>query len=222
MGEECREFVILTKSKKYCNYCIAGLDTKTSNLVRLISNDLTIHHAIKPEHITYDDGSEAQLLDVIRICSKKDSSIKWQPENYLLNTNEKVVKNDIVDHKNYKNILSLLSNKKDILFFNQNNKVSSQELLTVRNDELYSLIIVKPEVFLVKIKDTINRTLKANIKYNNSWYNDLSITDTCFNNKYFDSIPLGHHTHIRDTILVISLGELFYGYHYKLIASVFE
>ena len=41
-----KEIVLLTKSKKRGNYCIAGVDRKTGEWIRIISEDASIQHAV--------------------------------------------------------------------------------------------------------------------------------------------------------------------------------
>lgn len=105
----------------------------------------------------------------------------------------------------------------DLIFFNDSNCISNSELHNVR--EINSLVLVEPEI--VKIKNY--NTLWANIRYNNIWYINLTITDTGFTSKFYENISNDYNgTNFCDFKLVISLGEEFNGYHYKLIASIIE
>ena len=82
-----KNIVILSKSKKYKNYCVAGKDMKTREWIRLISENDGIHNAIEPSDLIYNDNTEANLLDIVQVTLKdieeKNKNI-YQPENYIL------------------------------------------------------------------------------------------------------------------------------------------
>ena len=66
--------------------------------------------------------------------------------------------------------------------------------------------------------------MRASIKYNEQWYNELSITDIDFEQRYFEEVQNSFDGYItlRGVYLLISLGEKYNGNHYKLIASIIE
>ena len=62
----CHElFLVLTKSSKYSGYCVAGIDCKSGNWIRLITEDLQSHGAVWAEDLIYKNGRECQILDII-------------------------------------------------------------------------------------------------------------------------------------------------------------
>ena len=85
-----KKIVLLAKSKKHQNYCVAGKDVDTGEWVRLISEEEEIHNAVRPENLIYSDETEAQILDVIRAKVKEvdeENINPNQPENYILDKN---------------------------------------------------------------------------------------------------------------------------------------
>lgn len=213
-----RDIIILAKSRKHNNYCVAGKDIKTGEWIRLVSDDRTIHNAIKGSDLVYNNNEEANVLDVVRVVVKninEDNKIFYQPENYILDDNYYLLH---LEKKNSEYLDKIMDND-DLIFFNDSNCVSNIELHNVR--EINSLILVEPEI--VKVKKKNYNTLWANIRYNNIWYNNLTITDTSFTSKFYENISNDYNgTNFYDFKLVISLGEEFNGYHYKLIASIIE
>ena len=69
--------VILAASKKYSNYCIAGIDVDTGEWIRLISDEDSIEHAVRKQDMKYADGSYASVLDTIKV-----EIIKHKPNFY--------------------------------------------------------------------------------------------------------------------------------------------
>ncbi|MBQ3420393.1 MAG: hypothetical protein IJH34_01720 [Romboutsia sp.] len=225
MGKE-REILILSKSKKHHNYCVAGIDCNNLSLVRLISDDSEIHYAIKAEDLVDIEGQEAQVLDKITVTLKKnDIKLNYQPENILLDTSEYIINNGSnKNNRNLSRILDFFSNKYEYIFYNTNNKISSDEINNLKIEDKHSLEIIGPTFITIRIKDDEKRTLRASIKYNEQWYNELSITDIDFEQRYFEEVQNSFDGYItlRGVYLLISLGEKYNGNHYKLIASIIE
>lgn len=211
-----RDIVILTKSRKHGNYCVAGKDINTGEWIRLISEYDSIHNAIRPSDLIYNNRKEANVLDVVNVDIKeleKGSKNLYQPENYILDNRRYLIK---LGEKGFNYLDCIIDNVEDI-FFNTSNYISKADLAKV--EDVYSLILIEPDI--VKIKRKNENTLWANIKYNNTWYNSLTITDGYFTSKYYNDISSDYSgTNFYNMKLVISLGEEYNGNHYKLIASI--
>jgi hypothetical protein len=66
-----KDIVILAKSSKHSDFCIAGIDIETLEWIRPISdNDLT-EGAVPREDIRYESGGEINLFDIVRINFKE-------------------------------------------------------------------------------------------------------------------------------------------------------
>lgn len=211
-----KNIVILSKSRKHKNYCVAGKDIQTGEWVRLISENSEIHNAIESKDLIYDNDEEADLLDIVRV-TLKDMSEKYkntyQPENYILDNIRYLGQLKEYD-------LNKLVENIDTIFFNQYNRISSEDLMHI--NDVNSLLMIKVPILKVNIKDCENRRLIANIKYNQIWYNGLTITDMKFTEKYYDEILDSNGKNFYNIKIVVSLGERYYDYHYKLIATVFD
>lgn len=214
-----KDIVILTKSRKHGNYCVAGKDINTGEWIRLISEDESIHNAVRPSDLIYHNRKEANVLDVVNVDIKEigEGSKTWyQPENYILNNRMYLIK---LGEQDFNYLDGITDNVEDI-FFNTSNYISKTNLEDVEEDT-YSLILIEPDV--VKIKRKNEHTLWANVKYNNTWYNSLTITDGYFTRKHYNNISSDNSgTNFYNIKLVISLGEEYNGNHYKLIASIIE
>ena len=170
-----KKIVLLAKSKKHQNYCVAGKDVDTGEWVRLISEEEEIHNAVRPENLIYSDETEAQILDVIRAKVKEvdeENINPNQPENYILDKNYYLTK---IEEETY-NLDDMIDNTERI-FFNDMNSISVEDLQDI--DNIHSLVLIEPDIVRVRIKNETD--LIANVWYKGVWYNNLTITDSRFN-----------------------------------------
>ena len=95
------ELIVLTKSDKQGNFCVAGIRTDDGSWIRL-ENENVDGYAMSEDDITYSDGSKMKELDVISVeCEQAPDTVmyeyhpywgddvmelelKYQPENYLI------------------------------------------------------------------------------------------------------------------------------------------
>ena len=177
-----KKIVLLAKSKKHQNYCVAGKDVDTGEWVRLISEEEEIHNAVRPENLIYSDETEAQILDVIRAKVKEvdeENINPNQPENYILDKNYYLTK---IEEETY-NLDDMIDNTERI-FFNDMNSISVEDLQDI--DNIHSLVLIEPDIVRVRIKNETD--LIANVWYKGVWYNNLTITDSRFNREYYNEI----------------------------------
>lgn len=210
-----KKIVLLAKSKKHQNYCVAGKDVDTGEWVRLISEEEEIHNAVRPENLIYSDETEAQILDVIRAKVKEvdeENINPNQPENYILDKNYYLTK---IEEETY-NLDDMIDNTEKI-FFNDMNSISVEDLQDI--DNIHSLVLIEPDIVRVRIKNETD--LIANVWYKGVWYNNLTITDSRFNREYYNEI-IDKPRSFRDFKIVVSLAEEYNNRHYKLNASVIE
>lgn len=62
-----KEIIILAKSSKHGEYCIAGVDSKSGEWIRPVSDNITNEGSIPLQDITYEDGTQIQILDQVKI-----------------------------------------------------------------------------------------------------------------------------------------------------------
>ena len=83
--------IILTKSSKYSNYCVAGIEYPSGKWVRLVTEDLESHGAIKKGDLVDERGREFEILDILRVPvlrATNDNIV--QPENVLIDKSKSV------------------------------------------------------------------------------------------------------------------------------------
>lgn len=209
------KIIVLTKSKKWHNYCVAGKDVERGGWVRLTSNDRFIHNAIPTDSFCYKDtGKEIMVGDIISVDVYKPAHYDiTQPENCL-------VKGD--NYKNegrYKGDFTELEDCSRTIFYNNYGRISHEDLIKER--DINSLLLIKADIVKLKYNKEKEK-IYANIKYKGTWYNNIAVTDTEFNEKYGLNIKESGENgrYLNNIHIVISLGEEYNGYHYKLVASV--
>lgn len=81
-AKQTRRLVIMAKSAKNKHFCVAGL-TDDGKWLRPVSADSDSDNAVPKSALTYADGSEVQILDVVEI-KIKGAPVKnfVQPENF--------------------------------------------------------------------------------------------------------------------------------------------
>lgn len=206
------KMVVLTKSSKYHNYCVAGINLENGELVRLVTNDSSIQGAVKESELTCCDGNIIDVLDVIEVSiDDYGEKNKIQPENVLLNSNEspKIIGKMSIDDvlKNYD-----LDNNNTI-FGNNCYYVLPNHVLKLGHS-LTLVQVEKLEVYLIRNIDGAYKT-KANFWFKDIYYCGLPVTDK----NYFN---INDHICYENAVLVVSIGGVFNGKHYKFISAIYK
>jgi len=213
------QIILLTKSRKYNNYCIAGIELRTGSWVRLVSDDQSIQCAVPATDCMYEDGDQAQILDVVHIRLSGPAPLSYQPENVQYNRNfywALLRKADLQEVKQ-----GLRQHADPYAFYNSEKRLSSAFVQSIPKANMYSLkLIFVARATLQVYRWTPYEKMKHRLsfQYNGHSYNDFSITDDVFIRQYPE---LGAYM-LNHLGLVISLGEPFDrdSCHYKLVASV--
>ena len=201
------ELAILTKSSKRSGYCVAGINIKTGEWIRLTSEDKDSHGALFKKDMQYEDKSECQILDIVRVKITDKNPSKYQPENVLIDKDSYWERQGKLSIKDVLKLHPPEDHK--FIFLNERSYITKHEIDSIG----YSLILIyAEELFIVKDQ---NKT-KVNFRYGSNQYKYMSVTDT----NYYD-IPNG--TKIEKAILVISLPDNPYkDRYYKFVSQIYE
>ena len=207
------ELVILTKSSKHKGYCVAGIDMKSGQWIRLTSDDESTHGALFPSDMRYESGGACQPLDVVKVKIISRSPLEYQPENVL------IAKGHTWEKMGTLSINEVLrihpSERHNYIFGNQGPYVTASEI----GDIGYSLTLVT--VKSLHISKTTNLSgaprTKTSFLYDTRWYNNMSVTDPAYY-----SAPDG--TRIKEAALVISLPDAPFNEdkYYKFVAQIYQ
>jgi hypothetical protein len=203
-----KEICILTKSLKDRGYCVAGIDTKTGEVIRLVST--ADGDAIDKELL---DSQKINCLDVVRVEVIRHCPILPQAENWLLDTAKPIIKMGTLSKEEVLKLHPLST--EPFIFTNDNAELTTAEIKPLK----HSLEIV--EVYRLKLDTSLKgdgrNHHKVIFKYKNNEYK-LALTDPLLRMEDFDKLPLGK------AILIISIPCHPYGeenlYH-KFVVKVF-
>lgn len=217
-----KEIILLAKSKKFNNLCIAGIDTSTGEWIRIVSDDNSISHAVKIEDAVYGDGSVPNLFDVVKIECKGKQQNYYQVENYTYDSKycwSKVRQASITEVLRIHPI-----EYKRFVFYNSQKKLSKDLLLEQSEIEKYSLMLISPKNMTIHVRQWSNKkAVTMSFTYNRICYDYLSVTDIHYEQRFLSLEP-GDYKLKDGTLLVLSLGDCYIkdNYHYKLIATIIE
>ena len=205
------KMVVLTKSSKYRNYCVAGINLENGKFLRLVTNDSSIHGAVKESELTCSDGNIIDVLDVIEVSVNEHSGKnEIQPENVLLNSNEspKIIQKMSID-----DVLENYGLDDNNTIFGNNCYYVLPNHVSKLGHSLTLVKVEKLEVYLIKNIDGVIKT-KANFWYKGSYYYELSVTDR----NYFN---INDKVCYENAVLVVSIGEPFNEKHYKFVSAIY-
>ncbi len=218
-----KEIVLLTKSKKYNGYCVAGIDIQEGKWVRLMEQG---EHSVSPETFKYPDGLEPAILDCIQVNVIDQCGTTLQPENVYFETTSlrfdgNYGADDVIAERVEQDYGS-----HDYVFHNKYPKLLDKMLPSEAIDNPYSLMIVEPEKVKI-VKDSYGKVV-ANFTWKGKKYNNFRVTDTDFINQTFADNEITSIEVDNPVYMVISLGESFTNpnsgaiEYYKLIASIID
>ena len=84
------DMIVLTRSSKYGDYCVAGIDMSSGRFIRLVSDNGKTHGALSYRDLIMDNGCNANPLDVVHITNAQYCPGGTQKENYRIDRNEQL------------------------------------------------------------------------------------------------------------------------------------
>lgn len=179
---------------------------------------------VSEEERRYENGSKAQLLDIVTVPLEEHSPFGHQVENHILaddyywNKHGTATWNevcDIVDHYDDNFWMNAESTR-----YGLNDKISENEVGDI-NSSLKLIVVSQLEV-VVRVEEGFDgrpgrRRVRARFEYKNEQYL-LSVTDPVVEQQHL-SQGVGSYE-IENAALCISLAEVWHGYAFRLVASV--
>jgi len=201
--------VILTKSAKHGNYCVAGINSESGKWVRLVSDDERTMFALTHEMVKYEDGNECEVLDIVKVCIREAVPLSIQSENVLIDDGyywEYVGKYDLESLRN-------LAKKSGYIFGNINSYVDKN--IALETNGSLGLYFVENIVLSTRENNNGIRRKKVSFVFDGRHHSGWSMTD----HRYFRE----NDGKISDEgIIVVSIPEDDYnGNYYKFVAQIF-
>jgi hypothetical protein len=195
MSVRSLKVVILTKSSKYKNYCVAGINVDTGSWVRLVTNDKESHGALSYQNLLYSNGSLVDILDV------------------LIDTSTPLIKRGIIPLSDVLEIHPPEIHK--TLLGNDSYYLSPAEINNINHS--LTLIDASNCIFSRQTNSYGKTKIKMDFYYNRKYYSNISVTDPLY-------YQVQDQFRLRRALLVLSLPDDDWsrenGY-YKFIAKIF-
>lgn len=210
-----KEIVCLANSYKLQNRCIAGKEISTLKWVRPVSGRET--GELDLGQVRLAEGGIPKLLDIIKLPISNPRPNYFQPENILIHEGYLWARTGSFPETRIRDLID----KPTTLWQNcggKNDCVSAD--LLQKEPVSASLYFINAESFKIHNveRSTGSIQTRAIFSYSGIDY-DLVVTDPEAKDDFLKR-GKGDFVLDEDVFLCISLGELFQGCHYKLIASI--
>lgn len=204
--------------------CLAGKEVIQEHLgpwIRPVSD--REHEEISEEERRYEDGNYAGLLDIVTIPMIEPRPKSYQSENHLIDPNFYWMR---VSQATWNQVITATDDVSGPLWvngyssFNGHNDQVPEAIATTLNN---SLFLINPSGLKIAVaRETSNyaptkRRVRADFSLNGQHY-ILAVTDP-YMERHFLSGSDGVFP-LNMSRLCISLGEMFQGFTYKLVAAI--
>lgn len=210
-----KQIIILTKSSKHNNYCIAGIDCKTREWIRLVSNDEDTEGAALRKDVTYSDGTEVEVLDIVDVELIKPIPTIAQRENWLYDSKftwNRIGRTTIQDVLRQRGE----DNCGDNIFGNIDNKIASTNVTG------QSLALIRADSPSIIVKTFERKKVSFLFTYNRINYKFFSVRDIPLYLSYKDRDDGTYKDLGNMRYAVVSLTGIYKdGMHYKMLAQLF-
>lgn len=220
---QTKTIVCLAASRKHNGACFAGKDTSNKKWLRPVSSR-------QGEEISDAEAmtltGRAALLDVLTIPILKPTPKLYQSENYLIDGKKQWTR---VRKVTWAEVLVMVDVGLTTLWPNQDASwgyLNNRVLETAAKSLKSSLALLKPNKLAISVgpkggmfEGANTRLVKAHFTLGSSNY-ILAVTDPAAEARYKNG-PDGTKD-ITGAVVCVSLGEIFNGHAYKLVASVIE
>jgi hypothetical protein len=216
-----RRIICLANSRKVSGRCIAGKDIGTGNWIRPVSDRPS--GEISEEERRYEDGTSAQMLDLIDIPVVGRAPGGHQAENYLIDPNDYWKRAGTMPRSG----LSVFQDHSDALWKIGDSTVGGQNdrvrmsgaaipaaSLYLICPENLTLHVVSDSVGVIKLR----RRVRSSFSYHGTRYN-LVVTDPMVEQAFLAKSDGAYP--LDAAFVCVSLSEVFSdGYSYKLVAAI--
>ncbi len=224
-----KRIVCLANSRKMSGRCIAGKEilinesggvTGTGDWIRPVSDRPS--EEVSEHERQYVDGKDPQVLDVIDVPLLNSQPKDYQQENWLIDNHRywtRVAHIDPSQLNQFTDSRALLWTNSSSTYNGRNDRVPQSTAIGLRD----SLRLLRVNGLTLSVSapgeafGNYRRSVQGRFLYNETDY-WLRITDPNYERQYLQQ-PDGNYQ-IGECFLTISLGELYQGYSYKLIAAI--
>ncbi|MBD5142734.1 MAG: hypothetical protein HDT22_03885 [Ruminococcus sp.] len=217
-----KEILIMAKSEKLGNYCIAGFDMATKQWIRVVSDKDSMQNAV-PRDIKYDNGGDVNVLDIVEINFIKPTPTQAQSENWLYDSKIPWKKcgtvrlEDVIKWRDTDNCNKVFRNLGKVVF---PDSASGESLLFLK---IENPKVRKKTVESYYYKNVLETRLYIDFSYKGNQYEELPIRDPEICERYRGCENGDYSLGLQSAYAVFSLPEIFEntGKHHKILAKLF-
>ena len=207
-----KNIVILAKSAKRGNYCVAGIELGSNRWIRPVSNDEDIQGAV---HI--ETAAEIQPLDVVQIEFAGAAATDIQPENFFYTGAawKKFAHWSLADFEKFCGLDGV-----DVIFYDTSRRIEPEAVENFRRRQ--SLLILPIENISVNVSQFGGEMkFHASFDYGGTRYENFGVSDIALREK-FSAQGFGEFPVAESAIATFSLTAPFKdGRCYKMLAQFF-
>lgn len=209
----------LANSRKFSGHCIAGKEIRNGVIgpwIRPVSSRKT--GELSDDDCSYADGEKPSLLDVMAVPLRKGQPDYYHSENYLIDENNRW---KFIKKAAWSDVFAACDFVPGALWANGSDSSNG------KNDRVpepiakklnRSLFLIRPHGFSIQVSTEGNeRKIRGSFTLNTIPYKCV-VTDPIIEKQY--SKQRDGVYPLNNALLCISLGELYFGYAYKLVAAV--
>lgn len=216
-----KRIVCLASSRKLSGRCIVGREISGSAVdpwVRPVSS--RVNEEISLEERKFEDGSQPTLLDVLEIPMIEPRPHSCQVENHLIDDKYYWSKIDEFPRSSLRG----LSENPSTLWINGHDSYNgiNDRIPESEADSLASsLVLIEPEQLVICVERGLKKLqVRATFRFRGKRYK-LTVTDPDIERSYLKQGE-GDYGYEQPAVACVSIGELFEGYRYKLVASIID
>lgn len=202
--------VVLTRSSKYGNNCVAGINMSNGAWVRLVTDDEKSHGGISDEDLVSWNGKRVDVLDVIDAPILGVCNDCIQPENVLL---DRSICMEIIGTMTLNDVLVFHPlERKEYILGNAYRYITEERVNTVG----CSLTIVEVSDLVITQEENLygQPKTRARFIYQGIEYKNMAVTDYL----YYSIID---GSEFDRAVIVVSIGTPYNGRYYKYVSAIF-
>lgn len=170
--------VVLAKSAKAGNFCVAGIELGSNNWIRPVTSDEEIQGAVPAAALTCEDKTEVQPLDLVQIEFTEKAAGEVQPENfYFAGTWKKFGHWSLSEFEKYCGL-----DRTEFIFYNDSRRIEPSTLSSFARHK--SLLILPIENISLKAEQFDDGVkFRASFNYNGTRYENFAVGDIALREK---------------------------------------
>jgi hypothetical protein len=219
-----KTILCLANSRKMSGRCVAGKERNGSAFTKWVRPVSTRpHREVSLEERRYENGSDPDILDIIRIPMKAPCPESYQTENELIDPEYYW---ELEGRATWQQVLASLDKVNGPLWINESstyNGHNDQVAEQIAGQSNHSLLLIKPIDLTISVAREggvfapAKRAARTSFLFDGLRYT-LKVTDPYIEHEYLRGENVVFP--VSECVLCVSLGEAFNGHAYKLVATM--